>query len=58
MGEDVEKSNPFALLVGMETGSATIENSMNFPKKIKSRTIFLIQHFYLGDSQKKMKSVS
>lgn len=35
VGEDVEKEPFFALLVGMETGSATIENSTTFLKKIK-----------------------
>ena len=27
-----------ALLVGMQTGAATVENSMEFPQKVKSRT--------------------
>ena len=30
------KGNPCALLVGMQTGAATRENSMEFPQKIKS----------------------
>ena len=29
------KGNPNALLVGMQTGAATVENSMEFPKKLK-----------------------
>jgi len=29
------KGNPLALLVGMQTGAATLENSMRFPKKLK-----------------------
>ena len=29
------KGNPSAELVGMQTGAATVENSMEFPKKIK-----------------------
>ena len=32
------KGNPRALLVGMQTGAATVENSMEFPQKIKSGT--------------------
>ena len=28
---DVEKREPSALLVGMQTGAATVENSMEFP---------------------------
>ena len=29
--------NPLALLVGMQIGEATVENSMEFPQKIKNR---------------------
>ena len=29
------KGNPSALLMGMQTGAATVENSMEFPRKIK-----------------------
>ena len=36
--EDVENMNPFALLVGMQTGAATVENSMVFPQKTKNGT--------------------
>ena len=32
-GEDVEKGKPYALLVGMQTGAATVENIMEFPQK-------------------------
>ena len=31
------KGNPSALLVGMQTGEATVENSMEFPHKTKMR---------------------
>ena len=34
------KGNPSALLVGMQTGAATVENSKEFPQKTKSRTAF------------------
>ena len=34
------KGNPSALLVGMRTGAATVENSMEFPKKIKTEMAF------------------
>ena len=34
-GENVEKGNPSALLVGMQTGAATVENSIEFPQKLK-----------------------
>ena len=32
------KGNPFALLVGMQTGAATLENSTEVPQKVKNRT--------------------
>ena len=35
-----EKGNPHTLLVGMQTGAATVENSMEFPQKIKNITSF------------------
>ena len=34
------KGNPSALLVGMQTGAATVENSMEFPQKTKDGTAF------------------
>ena len=34
------KGNPSALLVGMQTGAATVENSMEFPQKIKNGIAF------------------
>ena len=34
------KGNPSALLVGMQTGAATVENSTEFPQKTKSGTAF------------------
>ena len=39
-GKDVEKGNPSALLVGMQTGAATVENSTEFPQKTKNGTAF------------------
>ena len=36
----LRKRNPTALLVGMQTGAATMENSMKFPPQIKSGTAF------------------
>ena len=32
------KGNPSALLVGMQTGEATVENNMDFPQKTKNGT--------------------
>ena len=34
------KGNPSALLVGMQTGAATVENSMEFPQKLKMELPF------------------
>ena len=34
------KGDPRALLVGMQTGAATVEHSMEFPKKTKNGTAF------------------
>ena len=33
----MEKGNPHTLLVGMQTGAATMENSMKISQKIKNR---------------------
>ena len=34
------KGNPHALLVGLETGAATVKNSMEFPEKKKMELPF------------------
>ena len=34
------KGNPSALLVGIQIGAATVENSMEFPQKTKKGTAF------------------
>ena len=39
-GEDAEHGNPFALLVGMQTGAATAESSMEILQKIKNGSTF------------------
>ena len=36
-----KKGNPSALLVSMQISEATVENSMEFPPKIKNGTAFL-----------------
>ena len=33
------KGNPCALLVGMQIGTATVENSMELPQKVKNGTV-------------------
>ena len=39
-GEIVGKRESSALLVGMQTGAATVENSVEFPPKMKDGTAF------------------
>ena len=34
------KENPSAMLVGMQTGAATVENSMEFPQNLKMELPF------------------
>ena len=38
LGRLWRKGNTSALLVGMQTGEATVENSMEFPQKTKNGT--------------------
>ena len=38
VGKGVEKKEPCALLVGIQIGAATMENSMAIPQKTKNRT--------------------
>ena len=42
------KGNPSALLVGMQTGAATVENSMKFPQKLKMELPFVPEIQLLG----------
>ena len=37
------KGNPSALLVGMQTGATTVENSTELPQKTKNGTVFFWQ---------------
>ena len=37
------KGNPSALLVGMQTGEATMENNMEFPQKTKNASKFILK---------------
>ena len=42
------KGNPSALLVGMQTGEATVENSMEFLQKLKMELPFDLAILLLG----------
>ena len=52
------KGNPHALLVGMQTGAATVENSMEVPQKIKNGTAFDPVIPLMGVSLKKLKTLT
>ena len=43
------KGNPSALLVGMQTGSVIVENSMEFPQKTKKWKCLLTQQYHSWD---------
>ena len=57
VGKDVEKGNPSALLVGMQTGAATVESSMEFPQKIKMELPFDPAIPLMGKYRKKSKTL-
>ena len=43
-----KKGNPTALLVGMQTGGATVESSMELTQEIKARTTLKSSNLLLG----------
>ena len=48
----------FALLVGMKTGAATLENSMELPQKIKNRTSLRSSNHTIECSPKEYKNTN
>ena len=44
----LRKGNPSTLLVGLQTGAATVENSMEFPQKAEMQ-LLLTQKFHCWD---------
>ena len=50
------KGNPRALLVGMQTGAATVENSMEFPQKTKNGTAFRSSDSTSGNTSKETRN--
>ena len=52
------KGNPLALLVGMQTGAATLENSMEVPQKINSRTTLRSSNRTTGYLSKEYKNTN
>ena len=52
------KGNPFALLVGMWTGKATVESNMEIPqKKINMDLLFDLAFSFLGLYMKRPKTL-
>ena len=51
------KGNPFALLVGIQTGAATVESSVEIPQKIKNGSVFDPAIPLLGIYPKKPKTL-
>ena len=52
------KGNSYALLVGIQTGIATMENSIEVPKKIKIRTTIQSSNSTSGYLSKENKNIS
>ena len=53
------KGNPSALLVGIETGAATVENSMELPQKKKKKwTCLFTQQFHFWNTAKESQNNS
>ena len=52
------KGNPLAPLVGMQTGAATLENSMEVPQKAKNRTTLGSSNHTTRYSPKQYKSAN
>ena len=51
------KGYPFALLVGMQTGAATVENSVEIPQKVKKDLPFHPEIPLLGIYLKELKTI-
>ena len=49
VGEDVRLGNPLALLVGMWPGTATLENCVEVPQRVKNRATLWPSNFTAGD---------
>jgi len=58
VGKDVEKKEPRALLVGMQTGAAAVGNGMEVPQKIKNRNIIQSSNSTTGHLTKENKNTN
>jgi len=52
------KENTCTLLVGMQIGAATVENSMEVSQKVKNRTTVLPRNFNPGYISKKKEKLT
>ena len=52
------KRDPRALLVGMQTGAVTMENSMEVPQKIKNRTTLVSSNSTTGYLPKEYRNMN
>ena len=52
------KGNPFALLLGMQTGTATVESSMKVPQKIEYKSAFSLSDPISGNVSKGTQSTN
>ena len=52
------KRKPRALLVGMQAGATTVENSMEIPQKVKNRTILQPSNFITSYLSKEHKNTN
>ena len=50
------KGNPLTVLVGMQTGTAAVENSMEVPQKVKNRTTLQSSNYTTGYLFKEYKN--
>ena len=57
VGEDAEKMGPCALLVGLQMGAATVENSMEVPQELKLELSYDPAIPLLGFYLKKFKTL-
>ena len=58
VGKEVRKKNTRTLLMGMQTGAATVENSMAVPQKAKNRTTLQSKNHTTGYLPKNYKNTN
>ena len=56
VGKDVEKGEPLSVLAGIQTGAATLENSVEVPQKLKNRTTLRLSNYITRYLSKRYKN--